>query len=144
MGLAEIDHLMVMRITFEAVIMWPNVDVQRCKSCYFWERNRIIGELPRTLRNMCRTNTTHTSHSASHTPHTRHIQYTHTHSHMYTDKFPHAHTHACAHTKNTALRTLSAQLLKLCQKLQSPWRPTLENCASNLDNSHKKLERLSS
>ncbi len=50
MGLAQIDDPLVMRITFEAEMMWPDVSILRCKSWYFWERNRFIGKLPRTLK----------------------------------------------------------------------------------------------
>ena len=49
MGLAQRDDPLVMRITFEAEMMWPDVSILRCKSWYFWERNRFIGKLPRTL-----------------------------------------------------------------------------------------------
>ncbi len=48
MGLAQIDDPLVMRITFEAVMMQLNVDILHCKSWYLWERNRFIGKLPRS------------------------------------------------------------------------------------------------
>ncbi len=51
MGLAQIDDPLVMRITFEAAMMWPNVGNLHCKSWYLWERNRFIGKLPRIRSN---------------------------------------------------------------------------------------------
>ncbi len=47
LGLAQIHDPLVMRITFEAVMMWPYVSILRCKNWYLWERNRFIGKLPR-------------------------------------------------------------------------------------------------